>query len=337
MSDKFQEKLALAKKYIYSAKFPQAEKALEVLLDNKKLTDEQRLTTIVMKAEYLNHLGEHKKSQSVLVEVIKATENEKSILRVKALNNMVYAYCLLGNLPETLRLVQEIEGLFEELENIPKADFEKSKMLYLATKASFHYFTADPPNLKKFCEELINLAKKYKNDFFLFIGWLNIVSYYNLMGDMQKVSEVFTKELATIAEKTENTMLKITFDFFSTTFYLPKSPKEMHDKIKLMEEQIITYEALGTKLSLGYMYNNLAVMYSNILDTDKALDYFHKSHNIYKISFGKNLYLSNVAYQYFVKGDLETALDYYKQALEYSLEVKSHYWIGNSYAHIISI
>ncbi|MHA1127125.1 MAG: tetratricopeptide repeat protein [Candidatus Heimdallarchaeota archaeon] len=337
MTDTFLEKLALAEKYIYTTKFPKTKKVLEELLNDKKLTEEQRLTTIVMKAEYLNLLGEHKKSLEILDEVIKATENEKSLLKVNALNNAVYAFCLLGNLPETIRLLQEIEKLLEELENIPKIDFEKSKMLFLATKINFYYFTADPSNLKKYCEELITLAKKYKNDFFLFVGWLNIGSYYNLIGDIPKVREVFSKELATIAEKTESEMLKIFFEFFSTSFYQPKSLKEMYDKIKLMEEQISAYEALGSKVSLGVMYNNLAVMYSNILDTDKALDYFHKSYNIYQLSFGKTHYLMNVGDQYFVKRDLETARDYYQQALEYSLEIKSHYWIGKMYGKLIPI
>ncbi|MHA1878291.1 MAG: tetratricopeptide repeat protein [Promethearchaeota archaeon] len=337
MTDTFLEKLALAEKYIYTAKFPKAKDALEKLLSNKKLTEEQRLTTIIMKAEFLNHLGEYKKTITILGEVIKATENEKSLLRVNALNNLVFSYCLLGNLPETIRVLQDIEKLLEELENLPKIDFEKSKMLFLAAKINFYYYTADPPNLKKYCEELITLAKKYKNDFFLFLGWLNIGSYYNLMGDIPKVREVFSKELATIAEKTESEILKIFFEFFSTSFYQPKSLKEMHDKIKLMEEQISAYEALGSKVSLGFMYNNLAVMYSNILDTDKALDYFHKSYNIYELAFGKNLYLMNVGNQYCAKGDIETARAYYQQALEYSLEVKSNYWIGSMYGILIPI
>ena len=323
MSDKFQEKLVLAEKEIYRAKFAKAEEILEDILDNKKLTEEQRLTTLVLKAEYLNHLGEYKKAVTIVDEVLKVTENEKSLLRVKALSNKGYAHCLLGDLAESMRLIQEIEKSMEELENISKVEFDKSKMFLLSFKTGFYYFTADIPNLKTVSEESIALAKKCKNDFFLFTGWLNNASYYALIGNFAKVNEIFTKKMAVIVERSDNEMLSILLKFYTITFYQPKSLEDMMKKIKTMEEYIIEMEAIGTKSSLGIFYNNTAVSYSAILDTDKALEYYHKSYNLYKLSFSKTMYLNNVADQYIIKRDFETARDYYQQSLDYSQEIKS--------------
>jgi len=337
LSSEFKKDLALADDYIYTAKFKQAGKLIEKILKSKELSEKQRLATLGLQTELLAFLGDYKTMINIADGILVATENKKSHTRIKALIIKAYVYCQIGNFSECKHYIQESEQLLADAENIPNYDYNKYKMFLLYTQTSLYNFTADVPNVKKYTDQLIELAKKCKSEFFHISGLFFLVSYYNLIDDVDKRNEILNETMAPIVEQTENDNIKINYKFHLTIIYLPKSSEEMKKKIATLEELIIAAETLGTKGMLGAFYFNTAGVYSSILETDKALEYYHKSFNLYKISFAKNIYLHNVAWQYVVKREFETAKSYFLQSLEHSKEIESQFWQAKVITNIIPV
>jgi len=338
LSSKIKKDLALIYDLIYKAKFKQAEEMIEKIIADKKTSEEHRLEALGYKVELYAFLGETTKSIEIADEILSTNKEKVTVPKLQAVNGKAYAHCLKANLSECKQNIQESEQLLTEAkEIIPQEDYDRNMMFLYFTKANLAYFTGDIPNTKKYAEELITSAKKCKNDFFIFSGFATLSSYYHRINDRQKTFEIFTKKMAPLVESSDNEYMKITHEFIILSYTPSKSLEEVKIKIRKMEELIVAFETLGTKASLGFIYNNTAVSYSMILDTDKALEYYHKSFNLYEISFGKTTYLHNVAWQYVIKRDYETAKGYYLQLLDYSQEIKSAYWLIYALINLIDV
>jgi len=337
LSFKFQKKLALAEKELYKAEFSKAEEMIEDILCNEELTEEQRLTTLVLKCDLLNHKGDFKMALKIADEVIKASENKKTIFKVDALNQKAFALYFLGQGIENLNLYNEIETMIQEFDNLPEEVLDKRKMWLLYNKLNHYYFSGDIHNLKESSEVLISLAEKNKNDYFLFTGWNYFASVYGLMNDYDKFNEILTNKLSVFVNRADNKMMEILYRFLKVSFRVSNSAKDQQKKIEQIKKTITEIEAIGAKGWLGIMYNNLAIAYSTILETDKALECFHKANNLYEISFGKAINLLNIGYQYYIKRDLTTAQNYYQQSLETSKATKSFWWQGKALEELIRV
>jgi len=338
VSSKIKKELALICDYIYTAKFKQAEELIEKILTDKETTEEHKLDVLGLKVELVAFLGENKKTIEIADEILAVTKEKVTVPKIQAINGKAFAYCLIANMPECKRYIQEAEQLLAKAKGIiPKKEYDRNMMLLQYTQTGLVYFIADIPNLKKQSEELIAYAQKCKNNYFHFAGLIYLASYYMLKGENEKQLEIFEKEMPPVVKQSDNELLEITQKFMTLTFTRSKSLEEVKKKISVMEELIAAFEALGTKISLGFFYNNTAVFYSKILDTDKALEYFHKSYNLYEMSFAKTMYLSNVAWQYVIKRDYETAKGYYLQLFDYSQEIKSTLWIIGALRSLIDV
>jgi len=314
LSSKIKKDLALIYDLIYKAKFKQAEEMIEKIIADKKTSEEHRLEALGYKVELYAFLGETTKSIEIADEILSTNKEKVTVPKLQAVNGKAYAHCLKANLSECKQNIQESEQLLTEAkEIIPQEDYDRNMMFLYFTKANLAYFTGDIPNTKKYAEELITSAKKCKNDFFIFSGFATLSSYYHRINDRQKTFEIFTKKMAPLVESSDNEYMKITHEFIILSYTPSKSLEEVKIKIRKMEELIVAFETLGTKA------------------------YYHKSFNLYEISFGKTTYLHNVAWQYVIKRDYETAMGYYLQLLDYSQEIKSAYWLIYALINLIDV
>ncbi len=104
-----------------------------------------------------------------------------------------------------------------------------------------------------------------------------------------------------------------------------------NDSKKLLEKNEMSTARTKNKEKVFYLkylsssLNNLGVMYDNLGDIKKALDYYHKSLKIYeelKDKQGVAVTLNNIGFLYGNQGDLPKSLDYFQRSLKLNEEIK---------------
>ncbi|MEG0308103.1 MAG: helix-turn-helix domain-containing protein [Clostridium sp.] len=135
----------------------------------------------------------------------------------------------------------------------------------------------------------------------------NIAITYKKMGEFDN-SLLYINKLLSILNADDNLDIYIDMMILEANCYISKN--EYTAAIKIYNHTINAYGSkLGT--SLGYIYNNLGLIYTDINEIDNALDYFNKA-----ISIKKDMDQATLSHPIIYKSKVYLKCNYQNQAIE---------------------
>ena len=141
-----------------------------------------------------------------------------------------------------------------------------------------------------------------------------------------------------------------TEDFLKTYYqdhWVENRPAEFYEKVesdfewqkKFYDEKYDVFDrhCQGDKKRISTTLNNIGLIYNNLCNYEKALEFYLKSLFIRKKLANKKGMadsFSNIGTIYHSQGNYEKALEYYSKSLEISEKIGDKYGIGDSYNNI---
>ena len=189
------------------------------------------------------------------------------------------------------------------------------------------------------CVDAMDIAKKLNSDSLLFRVYYKMGSVYMRFSDLPHALPYLNKAILLIRSvKNLDDQILLYKDIALLNSYLDRNKEAIGYFLK-MEPLILQ---TGNKNYLGNMYNNMGVIYVDLLDSAKALYYYRKSLELRKEINdlnGVGQVHNNFGSLYYNWKQYDRALEFYKQGLELRRkskgpltgEIESNINIGKTY------
>lgn len=141
----------------------------------------------------------------------------------------------------------------------------------------------------------------------------------------------YFKEALAIAQSKENISGEALSKSYLGAYY--EKQGDYLNALLFENESLQSYELINDTIGIARVNGNMGSIYEDLLQFDKAYDYFSKSYAVFKDSGTKeevNL-LNNLGDVYRKRGEIETSIIYTNQALDLSLLLKDNNLIKSAY------
>jgi tetratricopeptide (TPR) repeat protein len=145
---------------------------------------------------------------------------------------------------------------------------------------------------------------------------------YHHLKDINKAFEYARKSMEA-AQKSGNSYIIGHSTFWLGRVHQHQQNDEDDVAFKLMKEAIEIFKKIGHNFSIGTSYGWLAVIYQKRGDWDGVIECYQRCVEIPTHPWRKG-HISNLAWAYLQKGDLEKAVEYSKKALEAGISDSMH-------------
>ena len=295
------------------------QKALDLLLDignNKKISNQDKLASQVLKSEVYNKIGNFTEALKISNQVLGNKKDiDNQLILIDALIQKNEALWRLDNHKEHLEVLEESEKLLSDLESeLPQEEYANRKALL-----SYHSMVT-PFNTGKYEEAhnktLEGLEYAEKSDNQLTNIWLNYsVANTAYFLDKSDITKRHIRIGHKLAKKIDNKQEIAFGNHLLAMIYANEG--NLQKAIDLRKEALSLNEAIGATRDISDIYIDLGIHYREIYDLDLAIDCFQKFFEISgEDSLLAHIPLINIAYTYQLKGELEKAFSYYEKTIK---------------------
>jgi signal transduction histidine kinase/Tfp pilus assembly protein PilF len=241
------------------------------------------------------------------------------------MNKSIFILVILFYVLLSLNGQTRIDSLENELKNLP-ADTNRVNFL---CELSFDIFTSSPEKAEQYAFEAIELGKKLNFERGVGRAYSKLAITYHIRGNHERAFENYQNALESYTKIDDKLGVAKIFNNLGILF-LDQSNYEK--SLEYYLNALRVFEQKGIKISSAGVLNNIGEIYEKLGNQDKAFEYFNKSFEIYNGLTGyareKAHVLINIGRINFTKNDSNSALNYYQQALNISLNLNDKYYIA---------
>ncbi|MEO6230111.1 MAG: tetratricopeptide repeat protein [Ferruginibacter sp.] len=225
----------------------------------------------------------------------------------------------------------ELDSLKNELLLHPAEDSVRMKILYYC---SFYYYSENPETGLKYADELIALAKKKDDVFYLGKGFFCKGINYGSAGNYTDALAAYKNaklffEKANVEKYTANVNNSMAVVYQSLSDY-PRALEIYYNNLKFFERLKDSFMVALTCSNIGLVYKYLGQYPQSTRYHQRSIDIQQKLGNLKELSDAYN----NMGTTYQEAGNIEKSLDYYKQALSISEPINYSRCIASSITNI---
>lgn len=195
-------------------------------------------------------------------------------------------------------------------------------------------------------DSLLQVIAQAQNDTVRARSLINLGTVYGKSGDFEKAAECLMSALDISERLKDSSKIRVCFgnlgnvflyigDSLQATTYFNRSlnyfnsPDLKKEKaniflslsvstgdIKHNNEALKIYKSIDDSMGIAYCYNNLGISFDKEVYNDSAIHYFELSEHFWPSHIPQTIVYMNLGLCYKIKGEYQTAINYYQQGLE---------------------
>ncbi|MFX1506153.1 MAG: tetratricopeptide repeat protein [Promethearchaeota archaeon] len=368
---RIKEKLKLSKpskilenieRLVQEGNLEQAMKELQQFEETSDLAESDRLRGQILKCSILNENRDYENGLKLSKQTLtKTKELGHSILMIDTMICLGNALLGVGELDESLTIVEKIESQLKKINNIQERELSKRIAVAIELKGKLYRRKGDRDHAIELLQESLAIREKLQDsyataDLFNNLGIIhaskgefdpsldylqksleiyeelkidqplvkifnNIGLIYSYKGELDKSLEYYQKGLD-LSDKFENKQISATLLHNIGQIYLSKG--ELDFALDYNQRSLVIYEELDSTYELAICLDNIGNIFESKGELDQALEVYTRSLNMFeKIQDNSSIAVSlnNIGNVYRKRGEAKEAISYYQKGLKFFEEV----------------
>jgi len=308
-----QKQLKEVEQQIIHGNFKEALSVIEKNTKKKNICKDDKLSFLVQKSDILNMLGNLQEALDVVESILKEDTIKDSLIYLDALLEKSYSLARLGNIKDTFTTLEKIDETFKLSNHLPANIIAQRKAILMRTKWWLYFSIGEKEKFMQYAREFNEYAKRSENKHLIAASY-SVLAFLHTDDEVEhELCEEYLDLTYKISTELENNFLLTNYHLWSgnllKTRYDYKKAMEAYQKgIDLAEEN-------GYDIHLPVLYLYKGISHSSLLELDIALELFLKSLKFPSATSFQIYSLTNIGETYYLKGELELALEYYIKSL----------------------
>lgn len=304
---------------IIKGRFKEAQDLLAKIEKSKGISKEDLLTSQVLNAEILNHLGDFQNASEQIENILKEIDNQEfPLVYLDALLQKSFILYRIGKIEECSILNEKCEQLIQTLKKTPAKVLAKRKAILLHIKGAISHVKGNFDESTDYLLEALTFAEEYGNKQIISYVLSNIGLNHQFMGNLEKAEKYYDQALK-LAEKIGNKQeIARAYHRFGWLYNLKF---EKNQAVAYFKKSIKYALESGSKRDLPWIYADMGNLYLDMFELDKALECSQEQLTLREKDPYSHDALTTIAYINHLKGDYKQAIEYYRKALKICEEI----------------
>ena len=242
MSHSEPKELNQAKQFMDEYKFKEALELVNNFEGKGELNPQDQLSCHLLKSILLGEIGHFEEAIKFAKQAYQESQELGDHFQsVEALSSQARSLHLLGNLDESLYLIEQGEELLKTLSKKPPTSLIRRKAAFLVNKANIYYFKGEWNRSIEYYQQGLALVKHINNKFFIASCLNNIGETFQQKGDIDQALQFLEESLLLLNEIGNNVYISGSlYSLISAALVKPDLEKAQHYLKRL--EQISNQE-----------------------------------------------------------------------------------------------